>query len=219
MDILQTLLDLFSGVSSHPYFAYIAVFSVLLLCGFGVPIPEDISLVAGGVMAGLDMANVHIMFLVGLAGVLAGDTIMFVVGRIYGERVRRFRIVARYLTPERYEAVQDKFHKYGNRVMFVARFLPGLRSPIFLTAGMTRRISFWRFIAADGFAALISVPIWVYLGYYGADNRAWLMEQVHAGQRGILLVLAVLLVAVACLWWRKRSKARATLPDGTAGTD
>ena len=52
-------------------FGYAAVFFVLMLCGFGVPIPEDITLAAGGVISGLGYANAHLMVVVGMIGVLA----------------------------------------------------------------------------------------------------------------------------------------------------
>lgn len=200
MDILQILLDFFTG------YGYVAVFTVLLVCGFGVPIPEDITLVAGGIISGLGYADVDIMFLVGMAGVLAGDGIMFAAGRFYGHKVQRFRPIARILTPERFEAVQEKFEKYGTWVLFVARFLPGLRSPIFITAGMTRRVPYWRFLLMDGFAAFISVPVWVYLGHYGATQREWLMHMVHRGQMGILSVVGVLLTVLVILYLFKRKK-------------
>ena len=198
MDTLQILLDFFTG------YGYLAVFAVLLVCGFGVPIPEDITLVAGGVISGLGYTNVHYMFLVGMAGVLVGDGMMFMAGRTFGNKVLKFRPIARILTQERFEAVQEKFAKYGNWVLFVARFLPGLRSPIFITAGMTRRVPYWRFLLMDGFAALISVPVWVYLGYYGAANREWLMMMVHRGQAGILGAVALLLLVAGGVWLKRR---------------
>lgn len=203
MDILQLLTTLFTD------YGYAAVFLVLLLCGFGLPVPEDITLVAGGIISGLGHADVNKMFAVGMAGVLIGDGTMFVMGRLFGERVLSWPLVARFMTPERYRAVQDKFSQYGNRVLFVARFLPGLRSPIFLTAGMTRRIPFWRFLLMDGFAALISVPIWVYLGYFGAHNRQWLLMWVHRGQTGILVALGVLGLLLFFWYLRRRKTTKA----------
>lgn len=201
MDILQLLLDFFTG------YGYLAVFLVLLFCGFGAPIPEDITLVAGGIISGLGYTNVHSMFAVGMAGVLLGDGVVFVAGRVWGNKVLQFRPIARILTPERFCAVQEKFDRYGNWVLFIARFLPGLRSPIFITAGMTRRISYWRFLVLDGFAALISVPVWVYLGFYGAERRDWLMMMIHRGQAGILVVIGILLATITLAYLRKR-KAR-----------
>lgn len=185
-------------------FGYAAVFLVLVVCGFGVPIPEDVTLVAGGVISGLGFANVHMMFAVGMAGVLVGDGLMFMLGRWYGERILRFKPVARLMPPKRYAQVQQKFDQYGNRVLFVARFLPGLRSPIFLTAGMSGKISFWQWLMMDGFAALISVPIWVYLGHYGAENKDWLMQQVQRFQHGLFAVLTIGLVLGIYWWWKKR---------------
>lgn len=213
MDILQPLVDFFST------FGYAAVFGVLLACGFGVPIPEDITLVAGGIISGLGYTNVHVMLAVSLAGVLIGDGTMFTLGRIYGGRILKFRLVARFLTPSRYAQVQTQFEKYGNWVLFVARFMPGLRSPIFMTAGITRRVSFWRFLAMDGLAALVSVPLWVYLGYYGAHKRDWLMDQVKRGQHGVFIALGAALVGLALfLLFRRRAHARRAQADSPKET-
>ena len=142
-------------------YGYFSVFFILLICGFGVPIPEDITLVAGGIIAGLGFADVHIMVAVSLLGVLIGDGTMFTLGRVFGERILRFRPIRRILPPRRFAQVQEKFAKYGNWVLFVARFLPGLRSPIYVTAGMSRQVCYCRFLIMDGMAALISVPVWV----------------------------------------------------------
>ena len=193
MDVFQTLMPIFTE------YGYIAVFVMLLICGFGVPIPEDVTLVAGGVIAGLGHADVHTMFAVGMAGVLVGDGTMFGLGRLYGPRIVKLPGFRRVLTPERFAKAQDAFHKYGKWVMFVARFLPGLRTPVFFTAGMSHRVSFATWLLMDGCAALISVPIWVYLGYFGAQNWDWMFGILRQFQHGIF---ALLLVGGAWLGWR-----------------
>lgn len=201
MDLLDLLVDVFTENG------YAAVFIVLLVCGFGVPVPEDITLIAGGVIAGLGYANVHLMCVVGLVGVLAGDAAMFMIGRHLGPHALRQRWVALLLTPRRYARVQKKFARYGSRLMFVARFLPGLRSPIYLTAGMTRQISFRRFLLLDGLAALISVPLWVYLGFYGALNHEWLLLWIKRSKIGVGLILAaIVLIIIAIAWQRTRRR-------------
>ena len=196
---MLTLLETF-----FQQFGYAAVFFVLVVCGFGIPIPEDVTLVAGGVISGLGYTNVHIMFLVGMAGVLMGDGLMFVLGRIYGTQILRFRPIAKLMPPKRYAQVQQQFDKHGNRVLFVARFIPGLRSPIFLTAGMSGKVSFWQWLIMDGLAALISVPIWIYLGDFGAENRDWLMHKIHQFQNGFMGLVIILTLWLIWFWWRKR---------------
>ncbi len=185
-------------------YGYAAVFFVLVICGFGVPLPEDLTLVTGGGISGMGYTNPHIMFAVGMLGVLVGDGIMFAAGRIWGQKILRFKPIARIMTPKRYAQVQEKFDKYGNWVLFVARFLPGLRTAVFVTAGISRKVSYLRFLIMDGLAALISVPVWIYLGEYGAHNIDWLMAKMHSLQSGIFIALGVLAAALAWFWWRKR---------------
>ena len=190
---------------------YLAVFRVLLVSGFGVPIPEDVSLVAGGIIAGLGYADPRAMCAVGMAGVMFGDSMMFLVGRHFGVRAMRLRWVAHVLTPRRYAMVQAKFDRYGNRLMFVARFLPGLRTAVFLTAGMTHRVSFLRFVALDGLAAAISVPLWVYLGYFGAENRDWLLAWLKRGQGAFALAAVALVLVVGWIAWHRARRRKVRL--------
>ncbi|EGT82849.1 Hypothetical protein GG7_0056 [Haemophilus haemolyticus M19107] len=151
-------------------YGYWAVLFVLIICGFGVPIPEDITLVSGGVIAGLypESVNSHLMLLVSMFGVLAGDSTMYWLGRIYGTKILRFRPMRKIVTLQRLRMVREKFSQYGNRVLFVARFLPGLRAPIYMVSGITRRVSYTRFVLIDFCAAIISVPI---LGLFRRTGR------------------------------------------------
>ena len=205
MDLLQQLVTIFAENG------YLAVFIALMICGAGLPLPEDITLVAGGVIAGLGYANVHVMFALTMFGVLLGDCAIFLLGHHYGARILQWRFVARVLTPERYAKVQEKFDRYGNRMLFFARFLPGMRTTVYLTAGTTHRVSFLRFLLIDTLAALISVPFWVYLGFFGADNHEWLMKWMHRGQSSLWVLVGLLVLVVLVSWWRHRRRARCEL--------
>lgn len=198
MAVFDALLPIFTQ------YGYWAVFLMLLICGFGVPIPEDITLVTGGVIAGMGFADVNTMVAVGLAGVLIGDGIMFGLGRWQGPKITKSRFFSKILTPERFEQAQDKFQKYGKWVMFIARFLPGLRTPVFFGAGMSKRVPFFVWLFMDGFAALISVPAWVFLGYYGALKRDWLFAMVHRSQHVLLTLLCIGAVLALVYWFKKR---------------
>ena len=200
MELLERLIAIFADNG------YLSVFIALLLCGAGAPLPEDITLVAGGVITGLGYGNVHIMFAVAMVGVLIGDAGMFLLGHHYGARILKWRLVAWLLTPARYARVQEKFERYGNRLMFFARFLPGMRTAVYITAGTTHRVSFLRFLLLDGAAALISVPFWVYLGYFGADKRDWLLLWIRRGQSSLWVLGGLIVLASLLLWWRHRSR-------------
>ena len=197
-------------ISFFTDYGYWAVLFVLIICGFGVPIPEDITLVSGGVIAGLypESVNSHLMLVVSMIGVLAGDS-MYVLAWSHLRHSNSYVSVqcAKSLTLERLKMVREKFAQYGNRVLFVARFLPGLRAPIYMVSGITRRVSYTRFVLIDFCAAIISVPIWVYLGEFGAKNLDWLHEQIQKGQLVIYILVGAL--AVFLFWkWKKAKKSK-----------
>ena len=198
------MLDILEALFTQ--YGYAAVFVVLVACGFGIPIPEDITLIAGGVISGLGHSNEHIMVVVGMIGVLTGDGMMFLLGHFYGDRILKARFVNRLMPPHRYLQVQEKFDKHGSWVLFVARFLPGLRTPIFITAGMSGRISFWRWLIMDGLASLISVPAWVYLGHYGAANKDWLLMKAHQFQHILYAIIGIGALVLFYFWQRKRRR-------------
>jgi membrane protein DedA with SNARE-associated domain len=200
MDLLERLITIFAQNG------YIAVFLALLLCGAGIPIPEDITLVAGGVIAGLGYANVHVMAVVTVIGVMIGDVAMFGLGHHFGEHMLKWRPIALLMPPRRYAKMQDKFERYGNRLMFFARFLPGMRTAVYITAGATRRVTFMRFFMLDGLAALISVPFWVYLGYFGANRREWLGLWIRRGQSSLWVLAGLVVLGTLALWWYRRAR-------------
>lgn len=212
--LLDSLIDFFTNYGS------IAVFGVLLLCGFGLPIPEDITLVAGGVISSIacpvdgtlldalkSCHEVHYMLVVSMAGVLLGDSTMFFLGRIFGEKLLKIKFFAKIVTPDRYKWVQEKFTKHGFWFIFSARFMPGLRSPIFVVTGITRKVTYLKFILTDGIAALISVPVWVYLGFWGERQLSdlnLLDNYVKKGQYGVFTVLGIAIVTLVIIWFVKK---------------
>lgn len=212
--MLERLVDLLGGAGLHLGYAF--VFFVLVSCGLGLPMPEDVVLVTGGVLAWLasDLPNASLagmmrdrglltMVLMGLAGILAGDTIIFLAGRRFGHRVADFRPLRRIITPEKLEAVERHIRRRGNLVVVVARFLPGLRAPTFFTVGHLR-MPLWEFLAFDGAAALVSAPLWVCLGFYfGSDVQVVAREASRFGHY-ILAAVVVLLLFVGLRWSRAR---------------
>src|SRR5690606_4047889 len=91
-------------------------------------------------------------------GVMLGDSVMFLLGQRWGNHVFEHRMARKLVTPERHRKIVEYFGRYGAWIIFAARFLPGLRAPLFLTAG-SMKVPFWVFFLMDGAAALLSIPI------------------------------------------------------------
>ena len=74
---------------------YLIVFALLMACGFGLPMPEDIVLFAAGMMAYYGAANVWIMIAVSFLGVILGDSSVYTIGSFYGRRLRKTSFIKR----------------------------------------------------------------------------------------------------------------------------
>ena len=191
---------LLSQLTSH---VYAKLAGLLLLCGLGLPVPEDISLISAGYLAHLGTVEIHSVFLVCFAAVLGGDTLAFTLGRQFGTKLLASRFGHRYFTPKRQRRVRAYFRTYGSKVIFIARFLPGLRFSIFLSAGMLH-VRPYVFIVYDSLAALVSVPFLVYSAYYFGDKIDHVIKWAKRSEYGILVLVGVAALVIAIKILRKR---------------
>lgn len=212
---MEQFLFEFLGSASGPV-VYALVFGVLLACGLGFPLPEDVALITGGYMVYQGHASLPVMMAVGFAGILAGDSLVFALGRRARGRVAT-GLLARHLTPERIAKVEAQFEKRGAIMVMIARFLPGVRAATYFVAGGAK-MSYGRFIAYDGLAALLSAPLFVLAGdHFGKQIRhvvGW-AEQFHYWLIAAIAVVVVFLVA-RTIWRRRKARKTAAAPAALA---
>lgn len=167
---------------------YIGIFIILLLCGLGLPIPEDITLLAGGYLTYLGRLKLFPTIVVSMIGVLSGDLIIFFLGRKWGELSKDHKIMRKFITPERLKKANHYFTKYGGKTIFFARFLPGIRAATFLTAGFVK-MSRLKFFMLDFLASLISVPLVVYLANWFGFEIDYLIEVIRKTKLWLALIV------------------------------
>jgi membrane protein DedA with SNARE-associated domain len=200
----ESLIDILS------HFHYLGLFGILLLCGIGLPIPEDLVIVTGGYFAYLGYTKLGPTIFVLYAGALIGDLSLYGIGRRFGPDIIAHRRLTWLFTSKRIHAINHYFHRFGNLTLFFARFLVGLRSTIFLSAGAFK-ISFKKMLLFDGAAATLSIPFITYLAYrFGGeldDFLVWLHRIEHS-----LVALSVLIVVILIFWIRHRIKEKEAMP-------
>src|SRR2546423_12563308 len=162
------------------------------------------------------------MILVGLLGILIGDSIIFRAGATYGEALLQTRL-GRHIPGEKVERVIGLFERHGPKFIMMARFLPGVRAVTYFVAGSTG-VPYWKFLLYDGIAACASAPGWVLLGYWASKNRmlrkAWqYAKEVQIGVIGVILAILILWAAFSLI--RRRMRRNQTpnlsaLPGGRA---
>jgi membrane protein DedA with SNARE-associated domain len=189
------------------------LFGLLILCGVGLPMPEDIVLIAAGLVAaetGQSWVAVSVLM---YFGVVAGDSLIFAVGRYFGRRLLALPWTRRWLNSKKQERIAALFDRRGSAAFFIARFMPGLRAPIFCTAG-AMKVRYLQFLLYDGLAALVSVPLFVWLGHFlwqkfGDDFEQMRAALSRAHAYTMIFALVVLGVVIALLIANRRRLARA----------
>lgn len=196
-------------IASLGKFTYIGIALSLFVAGLGVPVPEDIPLIFGGAMAGAGKINVYIHFGISMAFILIGDSCLYLIGTRLGNASEGKGFFSRLLTPARRLKAQGYYDRFGNWTVFFGRFIAGVRGAIFLSAGVVK-FPYWRFLLLDFLAALISVPVWIYLGWTFGENWQVILEKAKEAQGWVLGSIALVVIAVfVALRIRKRSRAKA----------
>lgn len=201
-----------------PHGAYAWLGGILLLCGLGLPIPEDISLIAAGYFSWKGVLYIHTAFAICFAAVVTGDTAAFFMGHLFGRRVLRSQLARQYFTPKRQLRVRAYFRKFGSKVVLVGRFTPGLRFTIFFTAGTlhTRPSTFFIY---DFAAAAFSVPVLVYSAWFFGGQIDWVVSIARRTENGLLAVFVAVAAIVALKGWRRHKKRVAARAAALAASE
>jgi membrane protein DedA with SNARE-associated domain len=197
-------------------FTYLGVFLVLFAAGLGVPIPEELPIMASGVLAHEGVVRWWLMLPVCVLGVLAGDVVLYWVGRHWGERVLAWRAVRYVLSREREEALKTAYRRHGVKIVFTARHVMGLRAAAFLTAGIAR-VPFGKFLAVDAAAAMVGVPVSFGLAFLFTDQLEAIIAGVHRVERWVVIV--ALVVAAAWIAVRAYRRSRVLEREVQAGRE
>jgi len=187
-----------------------ASFFFLILCGFGLPMPEDIILLCSGFLAGKYGNSLMTPIIICYLGIMVGDSIIFLIGKYFGSFFLKSKLGKYILNEKRQLYAAEAFKKHGIWVNFFSRFLPGVRTAVFFTGG-SLKYSFLKFFVMDGFAALLSVPLFVGLGYWIGLKSNGNIQELSADFKTyspyiVALFLLLITVSLYLYFFRKKKK-------------
>ncbi len=170
-----------------------SIFLWLFCTGIGIPpVPEE-----AGILYAASVHALHPEVHWWLAwpacglGIVAADCVLYGVGRRWGPKLFEYRWVQKVLSAERRVRIEGHFSQHGMKLLLLARFLPPLRTGVFLIAGATR-YSFTKFLIADLIYAVVGVGLFFFCG-------TWILALVHRFESTAMFIAAL---AVLCygLW-------------------
>jgi len=178
------------------HFTYAGLLVVLILCGMGLPIPEDVALLAGGFLVHRGVIQYPMTLAVALVGVVAGDNSLFFLGRRFGTGLVKYLGIGRPRSQRQIDWLKGFMERYGHRAILYARFVAGLRALVYLTAG-SFGVNPLRFFLYDLAGAVISVPIVVTVGYLFGGEIEVVLQYIGGVEKLVWLVVALSLGVIA----------------------
>src|SRR5262245_43409166 len=119
--------------------SYFGIALFLILTGCGLPIPEEVGILTAGVLSSSADMNPWLAFAACLIGALIGDCIMYGIGHHWGHGLlKNHPWFAHLLSADREEKFEFLIRRHGLKVLFAARFMVGVRGPVYLSAGVLR---------------------------------------------------------------------------------
>ena len=181
--VLDSVSQFAEGAAAYGYWA---VFLVVAGDGLIPILPGETAIVAAAVLASNGSLSLPLVILAGAAGAVAGDSAAYWIGRVGHGPIRR--TITRVAGVERLAAAERMVQRQGPALVFVGRFLPGIRIAINLSCG-AGHMSFPRFLTFDVLGGIAWAGQAALLGYFAGKafaDQLWVAFVVAFAVTGIV---------------------------------
>lgn len=193
LSVLEQMFDWLKDYSGSPWF-YIVILSIAFLDSILPIVPSETMVIIGGVSAGLHDLHWSLVIVFAAVGAFSGDNFSYHIGVFFSERLQR-RYDKNDKGRQRLRWAQHQIETRGGELLVTARFIPGGRTIVTLTCGITGQSTKW-FMKWSAVAASIWAIYATMLGFIGGrtfqDNhtKAFIVAFVMA--IGATIVLEII---------------------------
>ena len=165
-------------------------------------LPGDSLLFAAGTFAALGALNIYTLIGLLTIAAIGGDSVNYWIGHSLGDKAYD----SKWVKKEYLDKTHEFFEKHGGKTIFLARFVPIIRTFAPFVAGIGK-MSYAYFFSYNVFGGLIWVPLFALAGYFFGN-----IEFVkHNFSIVILAIVAISLVPVFIETWKARGKGKADI--------
>lgn len=180
---------------------YPGVFIMSALESTFLPIPSEATLIPAGYLIQQGIWNGPLVFLLAVAGTLAGSLANYAIAYYCGRYVLVRYGKYFFMTEEKLLKMESYFVKHGSASIFLGRLVLGVRHFISFPAGLAK-MDLKKFCFYTGLGGGIWTLILLVIGYMIGDNKELLVSALPALKIGFVIAV----VAVAGLYWYKHRK-------------
>ena len=167
LDFLNTIFDWLKDYSASPWF-YLIIILVAFFDSFLPVVPSESMVIIGGVSAGLGQLEWPLVALLAAGGAFLGDNFAYYIGVYFSERLQQ-RYNKSNKGRQRLRWAQHQIENRGGNLLITARFIPGGRTIVTLSCGITGQSRRW-FMKWSAIAAVIWGLYATLLGFIGGKS-------------------------------------------------
>ena len=167
LEFVAQAFDWLKDFSSSPWF-YVIIFVVAVVDSVLPIVPSETLVIIGGVSAGLGNLWIPLVIVVAAAGAFIGDNMSYLIGREASDWVMR-RQTRTEKGKRRMASIVEQVHERGGLLLITARFIPGGRTALTLSCGVTKQPRRW-FVGWAAVAAVIWGNYAALLGFIGGKS-------------------------------------------------
>ena len=210
MEILKNMIDLFlhldtylAGIiTQYGAWTYGILFVVIFIeTGLVVMpfLPGDSLLFAAGTFAALGSLNLWSLLGLLMFAAVLGDTVNYSIGHYLGERAYNIK----WIKKEYLDKTHAFFEKHGGIAIFLARFVPIVRTFAPFVAGIGK-MSYGYFITYNFVGGVTWVALFTFAGYF-FGNIPFVR---HNFEYVIIVIILISVLPMAFEWWKARREAK-----------
>lgn len=139
--IITDVTDWLGDVASNWWFLLV-IFAIAFLDSVVPVVPSETAVILGGVAAGQGDQNLLLVILAGAAGAFLGDNAAYSIGKRFSGWIHR-RAERSEKTAKRLDWARTQIRRRGGVLLITARFIPGGRTALTITSGITRQPRAW----------------------------------------------------------------------------
>lgn len=193
LDFVTSAFDFLKEYSSSPWF-YLVLLTIAFLDSFFPVVPSETMVIIGGVAAGLHELHWSLVIVFAGIGAFAGDNFSYHIGVFFSERLQR-KYNKSNKGRQRLQWAHNQIEARGGELLITARFIPGGRTIVTLTCGITGQSRKW-FMKWSGIAAAIWATYATMLGFIGGrtfeDNHTKAFLVAFSMAIGATIILEII---------------------------
>ncbi|MFD0713221.1 DedA family protein [Paenibacillus sp. GCM10027626] len=188
-------------------YGYWGIFAALSLGIIGLPIPDEVLMTYVGYNVFQGTLNYPLAIVSAFIGASTGITISYSIGKKLGLPFLHKYGPKFHITEKRIQRTQTLFEKYGNFLLFIGFFIPGVRHLTAYVAGISNlQIRKFMLIAYSG--ALVWCVTLITLGHTLGEK--WFLVSTYLHRYSLYLIGVSIFIAVAIIGYLSLRKSKIT---------